>query len=62
MSFSLALSALFLATGNKPKPRARHTSILINNILYIIGGYGNGNVYNLKDIYYINLNSLVWEC
>lgn len=45
-------------TGRAPTPRANHGSCLVNNILYIFGGWNGSN--RLNDFYCINLDTLNW--
>jgi leucine-zipper-like transcriptional regulator 1 len=45
--------------GRAPSPRANHGSCLVNNILYIFGGWNGSN--RLNDFFCINLDTLTWS-
>lgn len=45
-------------SGKAPQPRANHASSLVENNLYIFGGW-NGTK-RLNDMYFVNLDSFVW--
>jgi N-acetylneuraminic acid mutarotase len=42
-------------TGSIPSPRAGHAAVLIDDVMYIFGGYTGGNA--LDDLYALQLSS-----
>ncbi|PKY55046.1 galactose oxidase [Rhizophagus irregularis] len=47
---------------NAPTPRSKHTSTLVNNVIYYIGGMQlNGNYISMNDIYQYDIGKSTWS-
>ncbi|XP_008188760.1 kelch domain-containing protein 3 [Acyrthosiphon pisum] len=47
--------------GNKPEPRDGHSACIIQNCMYIFGGFEERSGLFASDLYMLNLNSMVWS-
>lgn len=52
-----------LATHNAPSRRCKHTAILYNKSMYVLGGFqfNNGDNYALTDMHALDLHTFVWR-
>lgn len=48
-------------TGSKPMPRDGHSACVINDRMYIFGGYQTNPSQLSQDLYMLNLHSMVWH-
>ena len=49
-----------LTNGHAPPPRCGHTGTLVNKLLFVVGGVGDGPAAELGDIYVLDTEAWCW--